>query len=85
MSEDLVLQLTKVEYETLREVLVLDEGAEAIVNNAKAVGRGFALSGSWDDFDDLAGYVAAEANHTRSQRKQALLDQIYDKIEALQG
>jgi len=86
MNENiLLLQLTKTEYETLKEVLVLDEGAEAIIENAKPAEGGFALSGSWDDFDDLAGYVAAEANHTESQRKQDFLDKIYDKIEGLLG
>ena len=83
MSEDLVLQLTKTEYAALKSVMVLDEGAEAIVKNAKPATGQFVLTGSWQDFDDLAGFVAATANHTRSQKKEDILDEIYDKIEEL--
>ena len=83
MSEDLVLRLTKAEYEVLKGVMVLDKGAEAIVQNAKPAPKGFVLTGSSEDFDDLAGSVAAEANHSESQKKQDILDEIYDKIEEL--
>jgi len=83
MNEDLVLQLTKGEYQVLKKVMVLDEGAEAIVQNAEPATKGFVLTGSSEDFDDLAGFVAAAANHTESQKKQDILDEIYDKIEEL--
>lgn len=83
MSEDLVMQLTKGEYQVLKKVMVLDEGAEAIVQNAEPATKGFVLTGSPEDFDDLAGFIAAAANHTESQKKQDILDEIYDKIEEL--
>lgn len=81
MSEGDAIELTKTEYNALKDVLVLDEGAEAIVQNAKPTARGHVLTGSLEDFDDLAGFVAAEANHSESTKKQDLLDGIYDKIE----
>lgn len=83
MSEDLVLRLTKAEHEVLKGVMVLDKGAEAIVRDARPTARGFVLTGSSEDLDDLAGSLAAEANHTESQKKQDILDEIYDKIEEL--
>ena len=83
MSKDLVLPLTKAEYAMLKKIMVLDEEAEAIVENAKPADGEFVLTGSWADFDDLAGFVAAEANHTRSQKKEYILGEVYDKIEEL--
>ena len=36
-----------------------------------------------DEVDDLQGYVAAAANHTKSRKLQHTLDAVYDKIERL--
>ena len=83
MSDDLVLKLTKGQYQVLKGVMVLDEGADAMVQNATPAAGGFVLTGSSEDFDDLAGFVTAEANHTESQRKQDILDEVYDRIEEL--
>jgi hypothetical protein len=33
------------------------------------------------ELEDLAGWVAAEANHTKSRKLEAALDRIYQKIE----
>jgi hypothetical protein len=38
-----------------------------------------------DDLDELAGCVAAEANHTRSKKQQKEWDQLYDRISAVLG
>ena len=35
-----------------------------------------------DDLDELAGYVAAEANHARDKKLQKKWDQLYDRISA---
>ena len=36
-----------------------------------------------DDLDELAGCVAAEANHTKDRRLQRKLDRIFDRVERL--
>ena len=36
---------------------------------------------SLDDLDDLLGYVAAEANHTKSKKLQKQLDSLYDRLK----
>ena len=82
-KDSLSLRLTKMEYGVLKDVMVLDSGAEELVKNAEPSSGGLAMAGSWRDFDDLAGYVAAEANHCESRKKQNTLDRIYDKIEGL--
>jgi hypothetical protein len=36
-----------------------------------------------DDLDELAGCVAAEANHTRDKRQRKEWDQLFDRIATL--
>ena len=36
-----------------------------------------------DDLDELAGCVAAEANHTRDRKLRRKLDRIFERIERL--
>ena len=35
------------------------------------------------DLEDLVGHVAGEANHAKSERVEAILSEIFDKIEEL--
>lgn len=35
-----------------------------------------------DDLDELLGYVAAEANHSKSKKLQAELDALYDRLQS---
>lgn len=34
-----------------------------------------------DELDELVGYIAAEANHTKSKRLERELDRLYDRIQ----
>ena len=34
-----------------------------------------------DELDELVGYIAAEANHTKSKKIQKELDRLYDRIQ----
>ena len=34
-----------------------------------------------DELDELVGYIAAEANHTKSKKIQRELDRLYDRIQ----
>ena len=36
-----------------------------------------------DDLDELAGFVAAEANHAKDKKLRKELDQLYERIEAV--
>jgi len=50
------------------------------VRGEKGVFRaGFTLG----DLDDLLGYIAAEANHSRSKKRAALLYNLYDRLQAI--
>lgn len=37
-----------------------------------------------DDLEDILGYVAAEANHTKNSRHRAQLDDLYDRLTDIQ-
>jgi hypothetical protein len=37
-----------------------------------------------DDLEDILGYVAAEANHTKNSRQRARLDDLYDRLIEIQ-
>jgi hypothetical protein len=38
---------------------------------------------SLGDLDDMAGHVAGEANHAKSERTEEILGGLFDKIEEL--
>lgn len=48
---------------TLRSLMLLDTASERLVFRAQVVGDEIVVSGAEDELDELAGYVAAEANH----------------------
>lgn len=39
---------------------------------------------SLDEIEDLAGFVAAEANHSIDRKLQKQLDKLYDKLSAIE-
>jgi hypothetical protein len=36
---------------------------------------------SLDDIEEVQGYVAAEANHTKNKKLQRELDRLFDKLQ----
>jgi hypothetical protein len=75
------LRLTEAERALLLKTLVLipTELEERI--NSTPPGKPVAIS--LEDLDDLAGHVAAEANHTKDKGVQKTLDRIAQRIEDL--
>lgn len=60
-------------------------GSEGVIASARLTRHGIELTGSWDEFDGLAGWVAAEANdarRTRRPRQTELFDDMADQLEA---
>jgi hypothetical protein len=50
------------------------------VFRAQASDDGIVLVGDDDDLDELAGYVAAEANHEDERRRQRRLDHAFETV-----
>jgi hypothetical protein len=61
--------------------------SEDVIDTATPVEDGLEISGTRNDFEDLAGWCAGEANHCdpRSRRKLALLDDLCESLEAALG
>ena len=59
---------------TLRSLMLLDAASERVVFRAEVVEDVIVLSCDQDDLDELAGSVAAEANHEEDRRRRRRLD-----------
>lgn len=81
-GQSIGLSLTAEELTLLAEdILVLDTAYVTRIRDATASKSQVPFT--LDELDDLAGYVAAEANHCKSKRKQKVLDAVIDKIQCL--
>ncbi len=65
---------------TLRSLLLVDTAGERLVFRAHLSQEGVMLAGEEDDFDELIGSVAAEANHEEDRRRQKRLDAAYEAL-----
>jgi hypothetical protein len=44
-------------------------------------GKGIKVDLSLDEIEDIQGYVAAEANHTKNKKLEKELDRLFDKLQ----
>lgn len=44
-------------------------------------GKGIKVEWSLDEIEDVQGYVAAEANHTKNKKLEKKLDRLFDKLQ----
>ncbi len=64
----------------LRDLQLLDGDCERLVYRIRAHDDHAILKASDDDLDELAGSVAAEANHEPNRRRQQRLDAAFDAL-----
>lgn len=73
----------------LREIRVRDLETERLVFRAQSGEHGVELAGSEDDFEELAGFLAAEANLEPDRRRRKRLDDAFaefgDALDDLGG
>jgi hypothetical protein len=74
------LKLNQEEIELLRNSIILGFDIEEKLRCTIAGKREFAFT--HEELEELAGYVAGEANHTEDQDRQDMLDCLCDKIES---
>ena len=48
-------------------------------------GKRIKVEMSLDDIEEIQGYIAAEANHTKNKKRQKELDRLFDKFQVLLG
>jgi hypothetical protein len=73
----------KKEMELLDEACLYGADADANLDAAVSEKGQFRLSFAYEELDDLAGFVAACANHETSKRKRERFDELYNKIRSL--
>ena len=81
--EMLSVRISEEEYKALRDMLMYSPGQEAMIAGAVWTGDQVILRGSYTDLDMLAGNLAFEVNHSRSRKKQLMLNDVSDRIEML--
>ena len=55
------------------------------LNEATAKGKYIKVSYSLDELEDLAGFIAAEANHAEDKKLEKKLEALYDKISEIEN
>ena len=77
--------LTKAERDLIVERTFVDPEVEERLRHAARSGPELVVNLTLDDVDDLAGHVAAEANHCRERRVRGLLEGVYDRLAKLEA
>ncbi|MBM4461781.1 MAG: hypothetical protein FJ012_00415 [Chloroflexi bacterium] len=65
----------------LRNILIVDRVNQRVIDAAKVTSGGFVLCGSEDNFEDLLGYIAEEADSERNSHRCQILEQVCERIE----
>ncbi|MHB9035016.1 MAG: plasmid pRiA4b ORF-3 family protein [Armatimonadota bacterium] len=80
-SQRLSVLIKPDEYDLLREIITTSQEEDAIISGAGSTPEGMLLTGRIEDFDQLMGSIAFDANHSDGVRYQRTMDKLYGKIE----
>ena len=78
------VRLAPQERDLILERALIDEEMEGHLRGATARGSNLVVRLTLDDIDDLAGHVAAEANHCSEPRVRRVLDAVYDRLASIE-
>jgi hypothetical protein len=78
-KQPLSIHLSSPQLELLRRLKL--PLSEKVLATASLTDEGFELTGTMAELEDLVGWVAYEANHTRSPLRAELLNEIADELE----
>ena len=79
-GQHVAFTLTPHERELILERTFVDAEIEGRLRNARASGSDLIVELTLDDVDDLAGHVAAQANHCSEVRVRRVLEAVYDRL-----
>lgn len=82
-GEKVVLKVTLEQADLVVEQTLIDDYLLAIIHRAKARDGIVSVRCTLDDLEQLAGYVAAKANHTKDKKLQKQFDAISETIDQL--
>ena len=83
-GQRVAFRLTRQERDLIVERTSVDAEIEERLRNARSSGTDLIVDLTLDDVDDLAGHVAAEANHCSEARVRRVLDALYDRLANLE-
>lgn len=69
------------ELREVRKILVLDSVNQRVIDGATNAPGGFLLHGSEDNFEDLLGYITAEADSETNPGRRQMLEKVCERIE----
>ncbi len=78
------VRLTPQERDLILERMLIDDEMEGCLRGATPRGSNLVVRLTLDDVDDLAGHVAAEANHCSEPRVRRALDAVYDRLASIE-
>jgi len=81
-SERVEIELYPYEFEALKVNRMIRDMCSRYLKSAEKRGDYVVLDLSFQEANDLAGWVAAEANHAKNDRESELLNSACDAIEA---
>jgi hypothetical protein len=82
-GERVVLKLAEEQADLVVEKTLIDDDLLAIIHHAKLRDGFVSARFTLDELEDLAGFVAAEANHTKDEKLQKQFDAISEAIDQL--
>lgn len=82
-NDTVPLELNRGERELIINHTFADESLTNRLRVAPQSGQRSVFHFTLDDLDELAGFIAAEANHAKNKVLQEQLDQLYERIEAV--
>src|SRR5713226_5589431 len=77
------VRLTPQERDLIVERTLIDGEMEARLRGATARGLNLVVQLTLDDVDDLAGHIAAEANHCSEPLVRRAMDAVYDRLASI--
>ncbi len=84
-GQRVAFSLTRQERDLIVERTLVDTEIEGRLRNAKSSGSHLIVELSLDDVDDLAGHVAAEANHCSEASVRRVLDAVYNRLASIEN
>jgi DNA-binding MarR family transcriptional regulator len=78
------VRLTPQERDLILERTLIDGEMEGRLRGATVRGSKLVVQLTLDDVDDLAGHVAAEANHCSEPRVRRVLDAVYTRLASIE-
>jgi hypothetical protein len=80
-SEDVEITVSDEVAGALRDLQLLDTSSERMVYRARTANEGaVVLTADEEEFDELLGFVAAEANHEPNRRRRQRLDRAFTEL-----